>query len=170
STARTASRRLYVRGRATLRGMTGIPPMHAPDLSSREAALAWMKAELRNLYAAVGYASAHDRLGYAIAIPAAMHAYLRNYGPWDQALVLHRTAVAAARATGDQQAEADALDDLAWIQRRAANRPEAVTSLNRALELYRGLGDQEGEADALTHLARVQHLTDKYGAATAGLT
>lgn len=169
-TARAVSRRLSVRGRAVSRGMTIIPPAHTPDLPARQAALTWMRAERLNLHAAVGYAAAHERLGYAIAIPAAMHAYLRNYGPWDQALVLHGTAVDAARVTGDQRAEADALDDLAWIQRVTANRTKAVTSLNRALELYRGLGDKEGEADALTHLARVQHLTDKYGAATAGLT
>jgi tetratricopeptide (TPR) repeat protein/transcriptional regulator with XRE-family HTH domain len=169
-TARAARRHLDRHALSKLPASTGIPPAHAPDLPTQQDALAWMEAERLNMHAAVGYAATHDRRGYAIAIPAAMNAFLRRYGHWDQALTLHNAALQAARYSNDQRAEADALDNLGVVQRLAADRPGATASLTRALELYRTLGDRAGEASSLAHLGRVQYLTDEYPAATASLT
>ena len=85
-------------------------------MATREDAVTWMNNERLNLHAAAGYAASHNRPGHAIAIPAAMHGYLRSHGHWDQALSLHRAALQAARHAGDRLAEAGALNHLGDMQ------------------------------------------------------
>jgi transcriptional regulator with XRE-family HTH domain len=94
--ARAADRYL-ARRPAAERAVTGRPPAFSPELSARDDALIWMGAERLNLHAATSYAAAHGRLGHAIAIPAAMHGFMRSQGHWDQALVLHHVALEAAQ-------------------------------------------------------------------------
>ena len=108
-----------------------------------------MDAERLNLHAAVDYAALRDRPSYAITIPIVMHGFLRTHGHWGQALVLHRTALSAARRVGDRLGEAVALSDLGDIKHLTADYPAAVASLNPALELFRALGNRLGEANAI---------------------
>jgi tetratricopeptide (TPR) repeat protein len=168
-TAQIADRHLARQARTAM-APAGTPPAYIPDLSSREQAASWMETERPNLHAAVDYASLHHRIVHTIAIPAAMNGFLLTHNLWDQALILHRTALEAARHASNQNAEADALDNLGVVQRLTGDSTEATASLTHALELHRALGNQSGEADALTHLGRVQCMTDNYEAATASLT
>ena len=73
-----------------------------------------------------------------VGLAAAMAPYLRQAGPWDQAAELHRTAVVAARRTGDRKAEADALANLGMVSRLMARYRAAVepwTSRSRSTGL-----------------------------------
>ena len=144
---------------------TSIPP-----LPTREKAIDWLEAERLNLAAAAERAAAIPRPANAVGIPAATAGFLRVRGYWDQALALHTTALAAARAISDQHGEANALNDLAGVQQAMGKYPDAVRNHNLALDLYRELHDQRGEADTLSDLTIVQRLTGEYGAVTEGLT
>lgn len=140
-----------------------------PDLSQRQDATSWMDTERVNLHAAVAFAAAGNRPDYAIALPTAMHGYLRHQGHWDQVLSLHHIALRVARGTSDKPAEANALTDLGDIQYLAGDYELAADSLNRALSLYRIHQDTRGEANALTILAYVQHLIGENRDAVANL-
>jgi tetratricopeptide (TPR) repeat protein/transcriptional regulator with XRE-family HTH domain len=169
-TARAADRHLPRRSAATMPLAIGPPPAHAPDLPTMEAAVAWMSSERSNLHAIASYAAAHDRLGYATDLSAAMHAFLSGHGPWDQALVLHRAALAAARRLGDQFAEAVILNDIGGIQTRTADYPAAMRSQEQALEIYRNLGSPLGEAGTLSYLGVVHIATGNFPAANSSFT
>ena len=168
-TARAASLLLARRNSAGAAAVTVVPPAHAPELATREDAVAWMDAERLNLHAAADYAALHDRPGHATAIATAMQDFLRSRSHWDQALILHRAALEAARHTGDQLAEAGALTDLGDMQRLTGDYPAAAACSNRALELYRSLGNRLGQAGALTDLSAVQRVTGDYRASAASL-
>ena len=134
-------------------------PAHAPDLTARDAAVAWMDAEHLNVSAVAGHASAHGRLRHAIAIPAAMHAYLQMRGHLGEASVLHQAALKAARETGDQPAAAGALNDLGHVQYLTMDFTGATATFNQALNLSREAGDRLGEANALAALGALQEST-----------
>ena len=76
----------------------------------------WLEAERANLHAAAGYAAATARPAYAVLIPAAMDGFLQTQGYWDQGLVLHQAALAAARRAGDRAGQARALMLLSPMQ------------------------------------------------------
>jgi tetratricopeptide (TPR) repeat protein len=134
-------------------------PSSPPELATRDAAIAWLKTERANLYAATNYAALHARHEQAISLPAAMNAFLQEQGPWGQALTLHHTALVAARTTGDQLGEANALTNLGIVQRLTGDYPAAMVSHKQALALYRDLGNWDGEAYVLTNLGIVQFVT-----------
>jgi tetratricopeptide (TPR) repeat protein/transcriptional regulator with XRE-family HTH domain len=168
-TARAANRHLAKRS-PLFADDPGAPPGHAPDLATREDALAWMDKERPSLHAAVDYAAARDRAEAAVAIPAAMHGYLLNRGHWDQAATLHRIALSMAQQVNDRMGEAGALLDLSDAQAQAGDYPTALAGLRQALDQYRDLGSRLGEAHAFCVSGDVQRLTGDYEAAAASLT
>jgi tetratricopeptide (TPR) repeat protein len=145
-------------------------PAAAPDLSKRRDALAWLDMERSNLYACILHASKHSRHGYTVHLARTMHSFLRAAGHWDQAVIIHRTAVTAARLIGDQSYQARALDELGVVQRLTGDYASATTSLTEALSLARHLDDRYCQAHALTNLGTVRYLADEYASATASLT
>jgi tetratricopeptide (TPR) repeat protein/transcriptional regulator with XRE-family HTH domain len=167
--ARAADRHLARRIPAGSAAVIDPRPAHVPGLSTRADAVAWMSAERLNLHAAVSYAAGHDRLAQAVALPAAMHGYLRFKGHWDQALALHDLALSGARQADDRSGQASALTDLGDIHYAMRNYALADASLTQALQLYRDLGHRLGEAHALTELSTVRHLTGDNPAAACGL-
>ena len=169
-TARTADRHLPRRAPAEMPAVIGTLPAGAPDLPTRAEAVSWMEAERLNLHAAVSYAATYGHPGHAVAIPVAMHSFLRTQGHWDQALALHNTALSAARHTSDHLAEAGILDRLGVVQTLTGDYPAATATLTQALERFGELGDRTGEAWALHGLGVVQTLTGDYPAATGSLT
>ncbi len=158
-TARAADRYLVRRVSAEIPAPGFAPPLEAPVLASRADAIAWMEAERHNLEATVVYAGNRNRPGYAGAIAAAMHGFLRNQGHWIQARVMHNAALQAARGAGDALAEAGALTDLGTFQLDSGDAVAAIASHRRALELHRQLGNKLGEANALSHLADAHRIT-----------
>ncbi len=152
----------------------GAPPsapsaVTGPRFSTREDASAWMNAERANLHAVVDYAAAHGRPGYAAEIPSALNGFLRTYGHWDEALVLHGIALEAACALGDERRQADAWLDTGSLQYTAGDYSAAETSLARALELYDHVDDRQGRANAHYYLGLARRLGGDVGAAVASL-
>ena len=98
------------------------PASLVPPLSSRDQALAWMRAERLNLQACVEQAAATARYAEAIGIAEAMSAFLYDEGYWDQARTIYQTAAAAGKAAGDQPGVAAALINL------GAARPRPSTT------------------------------------------
>lgn len=143
------------------------PPRFAPDISTPQQALAWMTLELPNLSAMVRYAAAHGQHQHAIAIPAAMKAFMRSRVHWHHAVVLHQAAVSAAEACGDQAAKVSALNDLGDFQRAAGDYAAATTSLTRAMTLSGEICDSAGQATAAYGLGAIAYLTGSYETATA---
>jgi len=168
-TARKAGRHLDRRIPAGVPEISLDEPVSAPDLSALPDSVAWMSAERSNLHVAAGYAASHGLPAYASAIPAAMHGFLRGQGYWDQALTLYEGAREAARAAGDELAEASASTDLGDIASITGDHEAAKASLMRALEEYRAAANSLGEANALHVLGLVQHRTGDYAAALATL-
>jgi tetratricopeptide (TPR) repeat protein len=169
-TARTAGRHLARRIPAGIPDVDVMVPKSVPDLSALGNSVSWMTTERLNLYVAARYAARHGLDAHAAAIPAAMHGFLRGQGYWDQALILYEVALEAARAVGDQLAEASARTDLGDIQSMSGDHVTAAASLQRALEAYRADGDLLGEANALHNLGLVQQRTDDFAAARETLS
>jgi tetratricopeptide (TPR) repeat protein/transcriptional regulator with XRE-family HTH domain len=142
------------------------PPAAWPELPDRPAAMAWLDAERLNLHAAADCAIASGHPAYTIAISGVMHGYLCGQGHWNQALVLHRTALDAIRQCDDLAAEPRALIGLSIIQRLTGDTPAALAGLSRALELSRALGDRPMEAAALNELGVTQHMAGDPAAVT----
>jgi tetratricopeptide (TPR) repeat protein/transcriptional regulator with XRE-family HTH domain len=168
--AAAAGRHLARRAPGRAPGTPGPEGARIPDMPDRERAALWMGAERLNLAAAAVYAAGNGYLSHAVAIPAAMHGFLRSQGYWDQALALNQTALAAARQSGDLPGEAGALTDLGDVQYLTGDRATARISLTRALELARQLGDPRIEAGALVELGILQQNTGDIAAAEASLT
>jgi class 3 adenylate cyclase/tetratricopeptide (TPR) repeat protein len=150
------------------RPLPGGLPADAPDLSTLGQAVAWLESERPNLHAAVGYAAASGRHLHAVHIPAAMGGFLATHGHWDQAVILHQTALTAARQAANRAGEADALLELGSLAGRGAGDcAAAAASLTQAAALYGSLEDQQGQACTLNLLGWVQVLTGDYPAAIA---
>ena len=169
-TAAEAARHLARRTPSRPLSTDAFKPTHAPEISNRPQAAAWMTAEAVNLRAAVDYTVAHEHRTYAVAIAAAMHGFLRGHGHWDQALALHHTALEAARQASDLPGEACALIDLADIQYLTGEHDAAEISLTRALDLTRRLADRLGEASALIEFGILRQATGDFELARANLT
>jgi tetratricopeptide (TPR) repeat protein/DNA-binding XRE family transcriptional regulator len=168
-TAVAAARHLARRTPARAPAMAGTGPAHAPDVSTRQRAIAWMAAERLNLLAIADHAAAHGGRPHAIAIAAAMHGFLRSRGHWEQALGLHQVALEAAAEEDDPLGEATALTDLADVQYLTGDYAAAAASLARAVQLSVSVGSRVGEASALTELGVLQQATGDYPAAAASL-
>ncbi|AEW93920.1 MULTISPECIES: cyclophane-containing RiPP biosynthesis TPR protein HaaT [Streptomycetaceae] len=134
-------------------------PMSTPPLDSRSAALGWLENERPNVLACIKRANELDLHGLVIRLAAAMAPFLRQSGPWDQAVGLHRAAAEAARRTGDRRALAGALAELGVVRRCMAAYPEAVEALHEAEVLYEAVGDRKGRADALNQAGIVRYMT-----------
>jgi tetratricopeptide (TPR) repeat protein/transcriptional regulator with XRE-family HTH domain len=141
------------------------PPEYAPSMSTPGQAAAWLEAERANLQAAADQAAASGRPGHAMLIPAAMAGFLHFGGHWDQAVVMHQTAVAAARQVGDRVSQARALVHLSDSQFSINDRAAAVAAVQQALDLYRELDDRAGQAEALNGLGFVYRVSGDYHAA-----
>jgi tetratricopeptide (TPR) repeat protein len=151
------------RGGATVaeppRGQGGQAALEIPSMETRTSALGWLESERPNVLACIEQAdnlALHDTV---VSLAAAMAPFLRQAGPWDQAVGLHRTAAEAARRLGDQKAAADALAELGVVRRFMANYAEATAVLKEAVDLYAAAGDRLGQANTLNQVGIVCYLT-----------
>ncbi|MEU6019159.1 cyclophane-containing RiPP biosynthesis TPR protein HaaT [Streptomyces sp. NPDC047515] len=168
---------LAVANRYIVRSGAVAPPVpddvlqvESPPMESRTAALGWLENERPNVLTCIRRANSLALYDVVIRLAAAMAPFLRQAGPWDQAVGLHRTAVEAARHTGDRRALAGALAELGVVRRFMAAYPEAVDALNQAVELYDAVGNRRGKADALNQVGIVWYLTADNDAAADAQT
>ncbi|MFF5289210.1 AfsR/SARP family transcriptional regulator [Paractinoplanes globisporus] len=120
-----------------------------------EAARNWIEAERPNLAATCTYAAAHGWYRLAIALAGTLFRYLDAGGPAAEAVAVTTSAVSAAVAVGDREAQARALSDLGRLHRRQGRLDEAADTYQRALTLYADLGERAAEAVALRNLGSV---------------
>ncbi|MEU2133896.1 cyclophane-containing RiPP biosynthesis TPR protein HaaT [Streptomyces sp. NPDC018352] len=154
---------------------TPAPPVVAaqvetPPMESRTAALGWLENERANVLACIRRANSLALHELVIRMAAAMAPFLRQAGPWDQAVSLHRTAAEAARHTGDRRALAGALAEVGVVRRFMASYPEAIEALNEAVTEYEAVGEQRGRADALNQVGIVSYMTADNDAAVRAQT
>lgn len=145
-------------------------PTAAPAFAGRAEAMTWLDAERLSLGAAASIAASAGSLGHAVAIPAAMHAYLRAAGHWEQGLVIQTGALAAARGSGDLSAEASALRDLGEMQQANDDMAGAIASYAAALHIAEVLADELAQAKALALLGSLDYLTNDYASSANRLT
>src|SRR2546430_9090497 len=87
--------------------------------------------------------------GQLVALTAGLAELLRRDGPWTESAAAHRAAADAAARLDDRLGRANALVDLATVERLTGEYSAAERAGQQALEIYRDLGDRLGEANAL---------------------
>ncbi|MEU4425793.1 BTAD domain-containing putative transcriptional regulator [Actinoplanes sp. NPDC024001] len=120
-----------------------------------DAARAWIEAERPNLAAVCTYGAAHGWQRHTIALAATLFPYLDAGGPVAEAATVTASAVSAARAIDDREAQARALSHLGRLHRRQGRLPEAAATYRQALILYAGLSAHAAEAVVLRNLGSV---------------
>jgi tetratricopeptide (TPR) repeat protein/transcriptional regulator with XRE-family HTH domain len=137
-------------------------PIQGPSLADMTQALSWARTERANLLACLDHAILAGKHARVSALVAAMASFLRYDGPWAQAVGHHVTAAEAARATGDQLGEANALNDLGVMWYLTGDYPGAAQATETALDMYLDLGNRQGQANALSNLSGLQRLAGDY--------
>ncbi len=125
------------------------PPLEFP---TQERAVEWCETERSNLVVAVHQAHQAGQTGIAWRLPAVLWGffYLRSHThDW---LDTSRTGLAAARAAGDREGEAQSLSDTAAALRSSGRPDEAIELLHEALELNEELGDGEARSSVISNL------------------
>ena len=143
------------------------PPAHVPGLCTHGQAAAWVEAERPSLHAAISYAAASGRSRHAVWIPAATAGFLHTHGYFDQAAVLHRTALATARQAADRAGQAAALRHLGVMHMLTGDYRAAAASLHQALGIFGEIKDRAGQAHSINNLGSVQQRAGDYAAAAA---
>ncbi|WP_318306087.1 AfsR/SARP family transcriptional regulator [Amycolatopsis solani] len=117
----------------------------------------WFTTEHHSLVAGVERAAALDLgklAGDLASALAASFAVSNLFEAWTQT---HNSALAAARRSGDRQAEAMLLAEFGQLRYKQDRLAEARTYLMQALQVFRELGDRRGEALTLAALATANH-------------
>lgn len=130
----------------------GVTPL---GLENNEQALQWVDAEYANLLAATRHALASGRLRTGHQLVRALWLTFDLRSAWDDSIAIHRLALAAARESGDRNAEGQALNGLGSAHRRTGRQELALTYFRRAQIAYREIGDPSGESDAVTNLGLI---------------
>ncbi|HKO32847.1 MAG TPA: tetratricopeptide repeat protein, partial [Candidatus Limnocylindria bacterium] len=145
-----------------------IPPAHTPGpaLPDPGTASDWLDTELPNLLAATRYAADHDRPAHLLQLSTVLNRHLRTRGHYHDAEALYQQALATARATGNQAAEAEALVSLGHLHRTQGHLDRATDQYQPALLLARTTGHQAAEVEALNCLGNIHRLQGRHVQAT----
>jgi tetratricopeptide (TPR) repeat protein len=141
------------------------PGTPVPDLSSPDAARAWLDSERDNLVSAAVHTARHGQPGRTGVLATTLWRYLDSGSYHDEALTLHRHALDAARAARDATAEATALRNLSTVYRNLGDYEQSLAHARRALAVWTELGDQAGEAAALNSIGIVAGQLARFGEA-----
>jgi tetratricopeptide (TPR) repeat protein len=104
-----------------------------------------------------------DALGLAGQARTLFVAAARGRSP--AAVASHRQALALARSSGDQLAEAVSLNDLGQVQQMTGDHRAAAANHKHALAIFRSIGSRFDEADALCELGFASWLLGDHAAA-----
>ncbi|WP_328972881.1 AfsR/SARP family transcriptional regulator [Streptomyces sp. NBC_00239] len=130
-------------------------PPEVRRFPDREAAMAWYAAEREDVVLAAGaaqVAALHSRTWRLVLVlwPLMVWRVLDGWAP------LLYTALSAARADGDPNAESRVLALLGWVLTEEGRTAEALPHLEAAPPLAARAGDRGGEATALVNLSLAQ--------------
>jgi DNA-binding SARP family transcriptional activator/Tfp pilus assembly protein PilF len=130
----------------------GEPPPHTAALDSATGALAWYDSEQGNMIAAIRQAAAAGLHDVSWRLATALTPFFARRENWAECITAHRIAVASARAAGNRQGEAWALNNLGTGLQKLGET-EAFARLEEALAIRREMADLDGEAQTLISLA-----------------
>ncbi|MEU3427088.1 AfsR/SARP family transcriptional regulator [Streptomyces gardneri] len=112
-------------------------------------AYGWYERERETLVAAVSLAHETGLHAQSWKLAASLWAYLRLGGHHDDWLCTHTVGLAAARAAGDERAEAWMLNGLGNQVKQAGRPAEAITYFRRVLSLHEGRPGRDAELSAV---------------------
>jgi DNA-binding SARP family transcriptional activator/Tfp pilus assembly protein PilF len=144
------------------RPATPIPPLADPS-----GARAWLDAERATLVAVAGHTASRGWPGHATRLSTIVRRYVETGGHYADAVTIHTHARRAAQETGEQAAEAYALNSLGLVDGRIGHYAQAGEHLRQALALFRKSGDRPGAARALTNLASTEWRQGQYSLAAS---
>ncbi len=131
-----------------------VPPSAAfmPAIADEAAGQEWLDRERANLVAVVVHCASHGWPGHATSLSGTLFRYLMTGSHLPEARTIYSYALQAARQSGDQAAEAGALNGLGGICVMNGHVRDAADNYLAALERYRACGDRAGQARALANL------------------
>ncbi len=143
-----------------------VPPVRTPvpDLTEDGRARAWLDAERPNLVSVVAHSATQNWPVHATKLARIVLRYLDSNHARD-ALVVHHHANQAAELTGDEDAQAHALNALGITEMTMGTYGLAVEHLTRACLLFERVGEDTGQARALTNLGAVEERLGLYSSA-----
>ncbi|NUR63672.1 MAG: tetratricopeptide repeat protein [Catenulispora sp.] len=118
-----------------------------------ESAKQWFEAEFEVLLGAVGLAAESGNDRHAWQLPWTLRTFFDRRGHWREMASTHRTALAAARRSGDATAEAFARRGLGRAHLRLREYDASLAQVSQALRLHERSGDRLGQANAQHDLA-----------------
>jgi tetratricopeptide (TPR) repeat protein/transcriptional regulator with XRE-family HTH domain len=143
------------------RAASAVPAM-AGDADAR----GWLDRERANLVALVVHCTDHGWPEHATGLAATLFRYLMDGSHLAEAHTIYSYALQAARRSGDQAAEAAALNGLGGTCFANGRIRDAADCYQAALERYRQCRDHLGQARALANLGVIdlrRHLPESAG-------
>ena len=138
--------------------VTGTP---VPVFGHRDAARAWLDAELATLETVAGYTAAHGWPRHTIRLALTLHRYFDGV-PDATGLTICRYALDAARDCADRAAQARTLTTLGVIYSRQGRYSQAADCHQEAIGLAREAGDRLTQVWALGNLALIHDQQGRY--------
>jgi Tetratricopeptide repeat len=128
------------------------PAPGSPEFAGRDAALAWLDAELASLLAVVQMAADTGRDEVAKSLPLLMAQHLGLRARFGELSAATTVGLTAARRLGDRTAEAAALTNRGLALFGLRRYDEAAVAHLDAAAVFRETGDWHGEGNALGNL------------------
>ncbi|TVP69076.1 MAG: tetratricopeptide repeat protein [Leptolyngbya sp. LCM1.Bin17] len=114
--------------------------------------LAWFEQERTNVLSAVEWAYQAQAWSQVISFVVNLVPFFSARSYWNDWVKTHQWALEAARQAGDQQGEAQTLNNLGNVYRAQGRWAEAIELYQQSLAGDRELGDRHGEAQTLGNL------------------
>jgi tetratricopeptide (TPR) repeat protein len=135
------------------------------------AAMGWLETERANLLAAILQTAQVPAIPAALAgqLTRALWTFFETRSYWHDGVQANQTALALARRTGDQAAQAMALADLGCAYMWLRDYPQALSYLKEGVALHRKLRDSWGRALSLHRLGRAYQQLGRFREAIACL-
>jgi tetratricopeptide (TPR) repeat protein len=140
-------------------------PATTRSFSDHAEAVAWFGAEWRNLVSLCRTSLVYELYTRCWQLVFLLRGYFfltKLWEPWDET---HRLAMEAARALGDQRAEAMTLNNIGLAHIDRGDHEKAAACYRDALVLFRVAGDRQGTNNCLVNQAWVHHFRGDHLAA-----
>ncbi|RZU50699.1 DNA-binding SARP family transcriptional activator [Krasilnikovia cinnamomea] len=148
-------------GEAHRRPSVAAPVSPVPAITNVDVARDWLGTELPAVQALVARAVTRGRPEHAVTLSALLFRYLDGHHQ-AVALAINRDAQAAARATGDRAAEANARIALGGVHHQAGRIELAAAEMWAAHTLFEEVGDVLGQARALGNVGMLTESAGRY--------
>jgi tetratricopeptide (TPR) repeat protein/transcriptional regulator with XRE-family HTH domain len=132
-----------------------------PEIEDTDAARDWLDAERATLVSVAGYTAGHGWPTHTVLLAQVVYRYVLGGHNFD-ALALHRHALDAAEAIGDQLGQAQALLGLGTIHFGLGRYADAIAHHKKADALFCRADDTLGRARVQTNLGMVEVAAGRY--------